>query len=107
MAVKRIWHGWTLPERAETYAALLHDEILPGIEAKRIPGYRGVDVLRRDHGHEVEFVTIMTFDSLQSVVAFQGQDYRRAYVPAAAQNVLNRWDTAATHYEVVESRPGT
>ena len=63
-----------------------------------------VEVLRRDHESEVEFVTVMTFDSLQNVIEFQGEDYQRAYVPDAAQAVLSRWDKVCAHYETIESR---
>ncbi len=104
MAVKRIWHGWTAPENADTYQALLHNEVFPGIEAKQIPGYRSIELMRQDGADEVEFITIMTFDSLQNVIDFQGEDYTRAYVPDAAQLVLKRWDQAARHYDAVESR---
>ena len=74
MAIKRVWHGWTTTDNAEAYRRLLHREVLPGIEAKKIPGYRGVELISRDLGEEVEFMTIMTFDSLQNVVEFQGED---------------------------------
>jgi antibiotic biosynthesis monooxygenase (ABM) superfamily enzyme len=104
MAMKRIWHGWTVPGKADAYEEVLRTEVLPGIEAKRIPGYRGIEVLRRDAGGEVEFVTIMTFESLQSVIDFQGENYERSYVPDAAQRVLKRWDDTSTHYEVAETR---
>jgi antibiotic biosynthesis monooxygenase (ABM) superfamily enzyme len=72
MAIKRVWHGWTTPENADKYRNLLHDEVFPGIEAKKIPGYRSIELFRRDKGDEVEFVTIMTFESLQNVIDFQG-----------------------------------
>lgn len=101
MAVKRIWHGWTVKENADTYQNLLHEEIIPGIAAKGIPGYQGIEVLRRELDTETEFVTIMTFDSLQNVIDFQGEDYTRCYVPDAAQQVLKRWDERAEHYEAV------
>ncbi len=104
MAIKRIWHGWTTPENADKYQNLLHDEVFPGIEAKEIPGYRGIELFRRDLDDEVEFVTIMTFDSLQNVIDFQGEDYTRCYVPDAAQLVLKRWEQVAAHYEAVEHR---
>jgi heme-degrading monooxygenase HmoA len=104
MAVKRIWHGWTTPENAGAYRFVLTEEVLPGIEAKGIKGYRGIEVLQRDHESETEFITIMTFDSLQSVIDFQGQDFERCYVPDVAQRVLERWDLKAAHYEVVETR---
>ena len=104
MAIKRIWHGWTTPENAAAYERLLHDEVFPGIEAKNIAGYRSIELLRRDLDDEVEFVTIMTFDSLQNVIDFQGEDYQRCYVPAAAQKVLKRWDQVSDHYDVKEER---
>lgn len=102
MAVKRVWHGWTTRENADVYEQLLFDVIFPGIESKEIPGYQGVELLRRDRTDEVEFVTIMAFDSLDSVVAFQGPDYARSYVPEPARRVLARWDRTAAHYEVRE-----
>jgi antibiotic biosynthesis monooxygenase (ABM) superfamily enzyme len=104
MAIKRVWHGWTTPESAATYEALLHDEVFPGIEAKKIPGYRSIELLRRNREDEVEFVTIMTFDSLQSVIDFQGEDYERSYVPEAARQVLKSWDEVSEHFEVCEIR---
>ncbi len=103
MAIKRIWHGWTIPENADKYQDLIHKEVFPGIEAKNIPGYLSIELLRRDFDDEVEFITIMTFQSLQNVVDFQGQDYTRCYVPEDAQKLLKRWDQNSAHYEVVES----
>jgi antibiotic biosynthesis monooxygenase (ABM) superfamily enzyme len=104
MAIRRIWHGWTTPENAAAYRKLLLDEVFPGIEAKNIPGYRGIELLRRDGPAEVEFITVMTFDSIESVITFQGADYERAYVPTPARKVLKRWDEVSLHYEVVETR---
>ncbi|MEM9531639.1 MAG: antibiotic biosynthesis monooxygenase [Pseudomonadota bacterium] len=104
MAIKRIWHGWTSLKNADTYQALLHKEVFPEIEAKKIPGYRSIELLRCNHEDEVEFITIMTFDSIQSVIDFQGSDYQRCYVPKAAQKVLSRWDPEAAHYEAIEKR---
>jgi len=60
--------------------------------------------MRHDGSEEVEFITIMTFDSLQNVIDFQGQEYTRAYVPETAQKVLKRWDSHAIHYEAVTFR---
>ena len=104
MSVKRIWHGWTTPENADIYQELLHREIFPGIEAKEIEGYHCAELFRRDLDKEVEFVTIMTFDSLKNVKDFQGKDYAKAYVPDSARKVLKRWDKEAEHYEAVEKR---
>ena len=104
MAIKRVWHGWTTPENADAYWEVLSTVVIPGIEAKGLRGYSGIEVLRRDHQNEVEFVTMMTFDSLQSVIDFQGEDYERCYVPDVAQAVLKRWDLRSAHFEVLGER---
>jgi heme-degrading monooxygenase HmoA len=104
MSVRRIWHGWTKPEHADLYQELLHQEIFPGIEAKEIEGYQSVELFRRDLKEEVEFMTLMTFDSIESVIDFQGSDYEKAYVPASAKKLLSRWDKTASHFTAVEKR---
>ena len=100
--IERIWHGWTAPEKADTYENLLKTEIFPGIAAKNVPGYRGIRLLRRPLDEEVEFVTIMRFDSLDDVIRFVGEDYEKSYVPLKAQEVLARFDERSQHYEVRE-----
>ena len=100
MAIKRTWRGWTTPENAESYRQLLQQEVRPGIEARRIPGFRRMELQCRDLGNEVEFLTTITFDSLQDVVAFMGEDYEKADLPEAARALLARWDEFCAHYEV-------
>jgi antibiotic biosynthesis monooxygenase (ABM) superfamily enzyme len=102
--IKRIWHGYTTPENADAYQTLLDSTVFPGIEAKKIPGYRSIELLRRTVGDEVEFTTVMSFDSLDNVIAFQGADYETAYVPDAARKILKRWDERSTHHDQVQIR---
>src|SRR5574342_751424 len=103
--ILRIWHGWTEPGDADAYEALLKDEIFVGIGARRIEGYRGIELLRRDSAEEVEFITIMRFDSIDSVRMFAGADYEVAVVPTAARALLSRFDSRSQHYELREARP--
>jgi hypothetical protein len=98
--ISRIWHGWTTPINADAYETLLKEEIFVGIANRQIAGYRGIHLLRRDLGDEVEFVTIMWFDSLDNVREFAGDDYEVAVVPPAARAVLARFDARSQHYEV-------
>lgn len=104
--IARIWHGWTTPEQADAYERLLREEIIPGIEAKGVRGYRGIEVLRRplEDTNEVEFVTMMRFDSLDAVRKFVGDDYEHAYVPEKARNVLKRFDDRTIHFEIRHKR---
>lgn len=99
--ISRIWHGWTTPSNAAAYERLLLGEILPGIAAKRLPGYHGAHVLRRAVGQEVEFVTMLWFDSVEGVRALAGEDYEVAYVLPKARAVLSRYDARSRHYETV------
>ena len=98
--ISRIWHGWTTPATADAYEALLKSEIFVGIQDREIAGYRGLHLLRRDVGDEVEFVTIMWFDSLEAVRTFAGEDYEIAVVPPKARTLLSRFDERSQHYQV-------
>ncbi len=98
--ISRIWHGWTTPANADTYEGLLKSEIFVGIGERQIPGYRGIQLFRRDVGGEVEFTTVMWFDSLDAVRVFAGEDYEVAVVPPKARAVLARFDPRSQHYEV-------
>jgi antibiotic biosynthesis monooxygenase (ABM) superfamily enzyme len=101
--ISRIWHGWTTPDNADAYETLLRHEIFLNIRERQIQGYRGVQLLRRPAGEEVEFVTIMKFDSMDAVRGFAGEDYETAVVPPKARQLLSRFDVRSQHYEICES----
>jgi heme-degrading monooxygenase HmoA len=98
--INRIWHGWTTPANADAYEELLKEEIFEGIKDREIPGYRGIQLLRRDNRDEVEFVTIMRFDTLDAVRNFAGEDFEAAVVPPKARVLLARFDERSQHYEI-------
>jgi len=98
--ISRIWHGYTSHANADVYEALLTSEIFVGIRGRQIEGYKGIQLFRRDLGHEVEFVTVMWFDSIEAVRTFAGQDYEVAVVPPAARALLAHFDARSQHYEV-------
>jgi hypothetical protein len=83
--ITRIWRGWTTPENADAYQRIVSQEVLPGIAARNLDGYHGAYLLRRDLGGEVEFATIMLFDTLEQVRGFAGEDYESAHVPPKAR----------------------
>ncbi|MFL6044638.1 MAG: hypothetical protein ACJ72M_05920 [Propionibacteriaceae bacterium] len=96
--ILRYWRGWTTPQNADAYQKIVSEQVLPGIAARQLDGYHGAYLLRRDLDQEVEFATVMIFDSLDNVRAFAGEDYETAYVPRAAQAVLARFDATSAHY---------
>jgi heme-degrading monooxygenase HmoA len=96
--VARVWHGYTKPEHADSYEAMLKPELLPGVS--KVKGYRGSYLLRRNLGSEVEFITIMLWESIDSIRAVAGEDYETAVIPEERRKYLARWDAKAVHYEV-------
>jgi len=99
--ISRVWHGWTTRDNANAYETLLRNEVLPGIH--RVSGFKGAQVLRRDLGDEVEFVTITLFDSLEAVKEFAGEDYEAAVILPEAHRLLSHFDARSAHYETVFS----
>src|SRR5690242_6399940 len=98
--IARIWHGYTKPENADAYEAMLKPEVLPGIS--RVKGYRGSYFLRREHGSEVEFITILLWESLDGLRELAGPDYEVAVVPPERRKVLSHFDERAAHYRSEE-----
>jgi heme-degrading monooxygenase HmoA len=75
-------------------------------QAGHIRGFEGIQLLRREAGAEVEFVTVMRFDSIDAVREFAGDDYELAVVPKSARALLSRFDERSQHYELREERGG-
>ena len=101
--ILRIWHGYTTKSNADIYENLLKTEIFPGIEDKKIKGYKRIQLLRREMEHEVEFTTIMWFEKIESVIDFVGADHETVYVPEKARKVLSRFDNKSVHCELRET----
>lgn len=95
--ITRLWRGWTAPENSDAYEAFLLTELFPSMRA--IPGFRDADVLRRNDGNEVAFVTLTRFDSLEAIRAFAGDDYETPVLEPRALELLSRWEERALHYE--------
>jgi hypothetical protein len=102
--ISRIWRGWTTPQNADAYESLLRGEIFPWIVNRRIAGFRHIELFRATVGDEVEFVTVMWFDSIDAVRTFAGEDYETGVVPDKARAILKRFDARSRHYEVRERR---
>jgi heme-degrading monooxygenase HmoA len=98
--IERVWRGWTRPEQAEAYERLLEETILPEIAATVGDGYQGHRVLRRSTDGSVAFMTVLRFDSMESVRRLTGPDPETAHVPAEAKALLSEWEETVEHFEV-------
>ena len=97
--IARIWHGWTKPTDAKIYENMLRDEIFPDIAAQNIEGYRGAELFIREDDDEVEFVTLLRFDSMDAVRKFAGPDEGQPVIYPKAEPLLTRMERSQ-HYRV-------
>ncbi|MEN3285441.1 MAG: hypothetical protein V7607_6581 [Solirubrobacteraceae bacterium] len=98
--ITRMWRGWTAPADAEAYERFLRTKLFP--EVAGLPGFVGARILRRRLEDEEEFVTLVTFESLDAVRAFAGDDYETPVIEPDAQRLLSRYEGRALHYEAVD-----
>jgi heme-degrading monooxygenase HmoA len=96
--IARHWRGWTEVKNADPYETLLKEKVLPAL--KKLEGYKGGYVLRRDTPEEVEFVVVNLFDSLESVKRFAGPQYEVAVFEPEARALLAKVEPVAKHYEI-------
>jgi heme-degrading monooxygenase HmoA len=100
--IARIWHGWTARENAEAYERLLREEVLLEIAKRAIPGYRGAEIFIRDaENDEVEFITLLRFETLEAVKVFAGKDYAKPVIPPGCKKLLKRYSERSGHYRIV------
>ena len=102
--IARIWHGWTKPRDAKTYEELLRKEIFPGIAERNIRGYHGAELFIRDDGDEVEFVTLLRFDSIDAVKEFAGENENKPVIYPGVERLLTRMDERSQHYRIAVDR---
>jgi antibiotic biosynthesis monooxygenase (ABM) superfamily enzyme len=98
--IARIWHGWTKQEDAKTYENMLRNEIFPSIAARNIKGYRGAELFINEDDDEVEFVTLLRFDSIDGVKEFAGADKTKPVIYAKAEALFTRMDAQSRHYRI-------
>ena len=78
---------------------MLREDIFPGIAALKINGYGGAELFVRDDGDEVEFITLLRFDSMEVVKEFAGPDATKPVIFPKAEPFITRMEQAQ-HYRV-------
>ena len=99
--VCRVWRGWTTLENAQRYDDYLQKELFPRLERElNARGYRGYHLLRLSRDQEVEFMTMLWFESLQHVRSFAGDNYEIPVISEKARALLSRCADRADHYQL-------
>jgi heme-degrading monooxygenase HmoA len=100
--IARIWYGWTSRENAPKYEKLLREEVLLEIAKRAIPGYKGAEIfIREGENDEMEFITLLRFETLEAVKAFAGKTYEMPVIPPECKKLLKRYSEKSRHYQIV------
>ena len=97
--IARIWRGWTKRADATGYEEMLRTEIFPSIAARNIKGYYGAELFIHLDGDDVEFVTLLRFDSMDAAREFAGADESKPVIYPKAEALIARMEKAR-HYRV-------
>lgn len=101
--IARIWYGWTSRANAEKYEKLLREEVLLEIAKRSIPGYKGAEIFVREaENDEMEFITLLRFETLDAVKLFAGKNYETPVIPPECKKYLKRHSEQSRHYEVAQ-----
>ena len=99
--VCRVWRGWTTAADAQSYDDYLRKELFPRLERElRSHGYRGYQLLRLVRAEEVEFMTVLWFESIENVRSFAGENYETPVISGKARSLLALFADRADHYTV-------
>jgi heme-degrading monooxygenase HmoA len=99
--ISRHWRALARVERAHEYVVHLQQHTFP--ELRKLPGFLGATVLRRDQSQGVEFVVVTNWRSAEAIAAFSGgHDVEVAVVPPEVREMMLEYDLRARHYRVID-----
>ena len=94
----RIWRGAVRQQDGDAYARYMEKTGLT--EYRKTPGNLSATMLRRDLEDRTEFVMYTTWESMDAVKAFAGDDPERAVFYPEDDRFLIERDLTVAHYEV-------
>lgn len=95
--IARIWHGWT--KAADSKGKCLKFSLESRDGALRVIAERSYSI--HEDGDEVEFVTLLPFDSMDAVKLLAGEDESRPVIYPKAKSMPLRMDKRSRHYRIV------
>jgi hypothetical protein len=99
----RMWRGPVPKAKRAAYVGYLKETGLD--DYAKTPGCRGVYLLCRDIGDQVEFLTMTMWDSIDAVKAFAGEDYMKARYYPEDEKFLTVFNPLVEHFEVEIAPP--
>ena len=98
--IERHWKGIAKSKEANNYIEHLNTKTFPHLSG--LTGFIKASILKRPVDKGIEFLIITTWNSLESIKAFAGEQVEVANVPPEAREMMVEFDPTARHYEVVE-----
>jgi heme-degrading monooxygenase HmoA len=104
--IVRIWKGYGGAAGVDRYCREhFPNSVLP--QLRSIDGFVGARVLTRADQADTEVVVATTWDSIDAVKAFAGENYEKAVVEPAVRDLLTRFDDRVKHFTVALDTIGT
>jgi hypothetical protein len=101
--IERHWKGIARIDQSDNYIKHLITETFP--KASLMGGFVKATILKRPVAEGMEFLIVTTWESIEAVRQFAGEQVEVANVPPAARAMMMRFDEFATHYEVAGGAP--
>lgn len=99
--IVRTWSARATETGAAQYIDYFEHTLLP--ELRTLPGFAGARLLSRPLGELVEITAHTTWESIDAIRAFAGDDVTAAKVEPEALAMLSDSDPAVVHHTVVVS----
>jgi len=97
--IVRAWRGFANAANSQDYPRYLLETVRPKLAD--LPGFRGLYLLRRTAGAEVEYQVLTLWDSVAALRNFASPELERAVVEPEARAALLRYDATVRHFEVL------
>jgi heme-degrading monooxygenase HmoA len=98
--IVREWRGRASPRNEDAYPKHFRENVVP--ELRKLAGFLGADLSRRQLGDQIEFLVVTRWQSMDAIRGFAGADTERAVVEPGAIAALVEFDSAVHHYVVIE-----
>ena len=99
--IARVWHGVVPQAKADGYGEYLSNSDRGVRDYQKLPGNRGVWLLRRMEDDRAHFLLMSFWDSREAIQAYAGSDIDQAQYFAYDRECLIDPEPTVMHYEVL------
>jgi len=97
----RMWHGRVSNDDGNAYREFLKQRAIPDYQS--VAGNIDVKILERQEEDATHFITMTTWENLEVIKAFAGENPEKAKYYPEDDDYLLEFEPTVVHYEVVGS----